>query len=40
MPATLGLPPAFDVADLLTDAVYTWHIGRNYVRLEPGGATL
>jgi starch synthase (maltosyl-transferring) len=38
VPATLATPPAFDVTDLLTDAVYTWHIGRNYVRLDPGGA--
>jgi starch synthase (maltosyl-transferring) len=38
VPAALNLPPAFDVRDLLTDEVYPWHIGRNYVRLEPGGA--
>jgi len=38
IPANLGLPPAFGVEDLLTDARYDWRIGPNYVRLEPGGA--
>jgi starch synthase (maltosyl-transferring) len=32
----LGLPAAFDVSDLLGEAVFTWRVGRNYVRLEPG----
>jgi starch synthase (maltosyl-transferring) len=36
VPAALGLPPTFRVRDLLDDSVYTWHVGRNYVRLEPG----
>jgi starch synthase (maltosyl-transferring) len=36
LPAWLGLPPAFPVRDLLSDQGYTWHIGRNYVRLGPG----
>jgi len=36
VPAALGLPPTFRVRDLLDDTVYTWHVGRNYVRLEPG----
>jgi starch synthase (maltosyl-transferring) len=36
LPAWLGLPPAFHVRDLLADQGYTWHIGRNYVRLGPG----
>jgi starch synthase (maltosyl-transferring) len=36
VPAALGLPPTFRVRDLLDDALYTWHVGRNYVRLEPG----
>ncbi len=36
IPAALGLPPAFTVHDLLTDARYDWRIGRNYVRLVPG----
>ena len=36
VPASLGLPPAFPVRDLLTDAAYTWHTGRNYVALGPG----
>src|SRR5215216_4813481 len=38
VPAALGLPPAFTVRDLLADQVFHWRIGRNYVRLEPGGA--
>jgi starch synthase (maltosyl-transferring) len=36
IPVGLGLPPAFNVRDVLTDDAYTWRIGRNYVRLEPG----
>jgi len=38
VPAALGLPPAFTVRDLLADADHAWRIGRNYVRLAPGGA--
>ncbi|HSL65617.1 MAG TPA: alpha-1,4-glucan--maltose-1-phosphate maltosyltransferase [Gaiellaceae bacterium] len=38
LPAWLGLPPAVPVRDLLRDEVFTWHIGRNYVRLGPGQA--
>jgi len=36
VPASTGLPPAFRVRDLLSGDAYTWTIGRNYVRLEPG----
>jgi starch synthase (maltosyl-transferring) len=36
VPAATGLPPTFRVRDLLDDTLYTWHVGRNYVRLEPG----
>jgi starch synthase (maltosyl-transferring) len=36
IPASLGLPPAFAVRDLLAGADYRWRIGRNYVRLDPG----
>ncbi|HET6173424.1 MAG TPA: alpha-1,4-glucan--maltose-1-phosphate maltosyltransferase [Gaiellales bacterium] len=36
IPPELGLPPAFDVSDLLGDATFTWRLGPNYVRLEPG----
>ncbi len=36
VPAQLGLPPIFTVRDLLTDERYSWRIGPNYVRLEPG----
>jgi starch synthase (maltosyl-transferring) len=38
VPAALGQPPAFTVRDLLADDDHTWRIGRNYVRLDPGGA--
>jgi starch synthase (maltosyl-transferring) len=36
VPDDLGLPPAFDVVDELSGERFTWHVGRNYVRLEPG----
>ncbi|HEX7581555.1 MAG TPA: alpha-1,4-glucan--maltose-1-phosphate maltosyltransferase [Gaiellaceae bacterium] len=42
LPVSTGLPPAYRVRDLLVDdelgkdADWTWHIGRNYVRLAPG----
>ena len=36
LPAGTGLPPAYPVHDLLGDATWTWHIGRNYVKLAPG----
>jgi starch synthase (maltosyl-transferring) len=38
LPVATGLPPAYRVRDLLGDAEWTWHIGRNYVRLAPGDA--
>jgi starch synthase (maltosyl-transferring) len=38
IPVHLGLPPAFEVRDLLAGETYRWRIGRNYVRLEPGKA--
>ena len=38
LPVATGLPPAYPVRDLLTDAEFTWRIGRNYVKLPPGGA--
>ena len=40
MPAELGLPPAFEVADQLSGDRFNWHLGRNYVRLEPGKSHL
>ncbi len=40
IPAGSGLPPAFPVRDLLSDDAYTWHIGRNFVRLGPGQSHL
>ena len=38
LPVATGLPPAYRVHELLAkaDADWTWHIGRNYVRLAPG----
>jgi starch synthase (maltosyl-transferring) len=36
LPAALGFPPAFQAAELLSDETFTWHTGRNYVRLGPG----
>ena len=38
LPVSTGLPPTYSVRDLLTDETYTWRIGRNYVKLPPGGA--
>jgi starch synthase (maltosyl-transferring) len=38
VPVALGLPPAFEVRDLLRDVQFTWRAGRNYVKLGPGGA--
>jgi starch synthase (maltosyl-transferring) len=35
LPADLGLPGGFAVRDLVTGDVYRWHVGRNYVRLDP-----
>jgi starch synthase (maltosyl-transferring) len=38
LPMATGLPPAYRVHDLIAarGGEWTWHIGRNYVRLEPG----
>jgi starch synthase (maltosyl-transferring) len=36
LPASLGYPPAFAAEELLTEETFTWHTGRNYVRLAPG----
>jgi starch synthase (maltosyl-transferring) len=36
VPDHTGLPPAFDVFDELTGETFSWHLGRNYVRLAPG----
>ncbi len=35
VPADLGLPPVFAVEDLLSGERFDWHLGRNYVRLDP-----
>ncbi len=36
IPVSLGLPPAFEVRDLLTEETFVWRAGRNYVGLAPG----
>jgi starch synthase (maltosyl-transferring) len=37
LPVSTGLAPTYRVRDLLADdAEWTWHLGRNYVRLGPG----
>lgn len=36
VPYELGVPPAFAVEDLLDGGSYTWRLGGNYVRLDPG----
>jgi starch synthase (maltosyl-transferring) len=36
VPAALGLAPTFHAKELLTGDTFTWHTGRNYVRLGPG----
>jgi starch synthase (maltosyl-transferring) len=36
LPVSTGLPPAYRVRDLVAADEWTWHIGRNYVRLGPG----
>ena len=38
VPYELGLPPAYEVRDGLTGERFTWYAGRNFVRLDPGGA--
>jgi len=38
VPVALGLPPVFEVRDLLHGAEFTWRAGRNYVKLAPGKA--
>ncbi len=40
VPVATGLPPAYGVRDLLAGDTWTWHIGRNYVRLDPGRSHL
>jgi starch synthase (maltosyl-transferring) len=38
VPVSLGVAPAFEAEELLTDQPFTWRAGRNYVRLGPGKA--
>ena len=35
VPYDLGVPPSFTVTDLIDLGRYDWHIGGNYVRLDP-----
>jgi starch synthase (maltosyl-transferring) len=35
VPYELGVPPAFTVTDLLDLGRYDWHVGGNYVRIDP-----
>jgi starch synthase (maltosyl-transferring) len=35
VPYELGVPPSFTVTDLIDLGRYDWHIGGNYVRLDP-----
>jgi starch synthase (maltosyl-transferring) len=35
VPYELGLPPAFAVEDLIKGERFDWHMGRNFVRLDP-----
>jgi starch synthase (maltosyl-transferring) len=36
IPAELGVAPVMHVADVITLQDFTWRLGRNYVRLDPG----
>ena len=36
LPASLGFAPTFQAEELLSEETFTWHTGRNYVRLGPG----
>jgi starch synthase (maltosyl-transferring) len=39
IPATLGLPAAFGARDLLSGERFDWHLGPNYVALDPRART-
>jgi starch synthase (maltosyl-transferring) len=36
VPVELGLPPAFEAEELLSEQLFSWRIGRNFLRLDPG----
>jgi starch synthase (maltosyl-transferring) len=38
VPVSLGLPPAYAASELLSGEEFHWRIGRNFLRLEPGGS--
>jgi starch synthase (maltosyl-transferring) len=38
LPAHLNLAPVMPVRDLISDQEFTWRLGHNYVRLEPGAS--
>jgi starch synthase (maltosyl-transferring) len=38
VPVELGLPPAFQAAELLSEQAFSWRIGRNFLGLDAGRA--
>jgi starch synthase (maltosyl-transferring) len=40
LPMASGVAPTYRVRDLMTGDEWTWHLGRNYVRLGPGQSHL
>ena len=36
VPVQLGLPPSFEAQELLSEQAFSWRLGRNYLRLDPG----
>jgi starch synthase (maltosyl-transferring) len=40
VPYELGVPPAFQVEDLLTGEVFDWRLGRNFVSFDPHGGRI
>ena len=40
VPVSTGLPPTYRVRELLIEQDWSWHIGRNFVRLAPGQSHL
>jgi hypothetical protein len=36
VPVSTGLPPTYRVRELLLEEDWSWHIGRNFVRLGAG----
>jgi starch synthase (maltosyl-transferring) len=40
LPVSTGMAPTYRVHDVVTENEWTWHLGRNYVRLDPGQSHL